>query len=154
MSFVLIFFFPLILFFFFSLYGDHRYLHVLTHSFPTRRSSDLVSIGQWHHVSWLALSRPPVLSAHHKSRTPELRSLGLLPSSPADRPAGGTGATASLRYERNRRKTAHAENPYPDIILRGPPGPCRRRGRVFGQPRRSEERRVGTECVSTCRIRR
>src|SRR3546814_13098761 len=27
--------------FFFSLYGDHRDLHVLTHSFPTRRSSDL-----------------------------------------------------------------------------------------------------------------
>src|SRR3546814_3186903 len=27
--------------FFFSWYGDHRYLHVLTHSFPTRRSSDL-----------------------------------------------------------------------------------------------------------------
>src|SRR3546814_20586847 len=28
-------------FVFFSGYGDHRYLHVLTHSFPTRRSSDL-----------------------------------------------------------------------------------------------------------------
>src|SRR3546814_10051914 len=27
--------------FFFSGYGDHRDLHVLTHSFPTRRSSDL-----------------------------------------------------------------------------------------------------------------
>src|SRR3546814_2979772 len=27
--------------FFFSWYGDHRDLHVLTHSFPTRRSSDL-----------------------------------------------------------------------------------------------------------------
>src|SRR3546814_12924841 len=27
--------------FFFSCYGDHRDLHVLTHSFPTRRSSDL-----------------------------------------------------------------------------------------------------------------
>src|SRR3546814_17109255 len=26
--------------FFFSLYGDHRDLHGLTHSFPTRRSSD------------------------------------------------------------------------------------------------------------------
>src|SRR3546814_7744251 len=26
---------------FFELYGDHRDLHVLTHSFPTRRSSDL-----------------------------------------------------------------------------------------------------------------
>src|SRR3546814_11862846 len=31
--------------FFFSLYGDHRDLHVLTHSFPTRRSSDLLSTG-------------------------------------------------------------------------------------------------------------
>src|SRR3546814_12732551 len=28
-------------FFFFSGYGDHRDLPVLTHSFPTRRSSDL-----------------------------------------------------------------------------------------------------------------
>src|SRR3546814_15425631 len=27
--------------FFFEGYGDHRHLHVLTHSFPTRRSSDL-----------------------------------------------------------------------------------------------------------------
>src|SRR3546814_5666920 len=26
----------------FELYGDPRYLHVLTHSFPTRRSSDLI----------------------------------------------------------------------------------------------------------------
>src|SRR3546814_20342317 len=29
-------------FFFFYRYGDHRDLHVLTHSSPTRRSSDLV----------------------------------------------------------------------------------------------------------------
>src|SRR3546814_6001808 len=29
------------LFFFFECYGDHLDLHVLTHSFPTRRSSDL-----------------------------------------------------------------------------------------------------------------
>src|SRR3546814_11871354 len=35
------FFFLSFSFFFFSLYGDHRYLHVLTHSFPTRRSSAL-----------------------------------------------------------------------------------------------------------------
>src|SRR3546814_11249122 len=28
--------------FFFYLYGDHRALHVLTHSFPTRRSSVLL----------------------------------------------------------------------------------------------------------------
>src|SRR3546814_1994612 len=31
----------LCMFVFFEWYGDHRELHVLTHSFPTRRSSDL-----------------------------------------------------------------------------------------------------------------
>src|SRR3546814_3822875 len=30
--------------FFFECYGDHRDLHVLTHSFPTRRSSELLSM--------------------------------------------------------------------------------------------------------------
>src|SRR3546814_3797464 len=30
-----------LVFFFFLVYGDHQDLHVLTHSFPTRRSSDL-----------------------------------------------------------------------------------------------------------------
>src|SRR3546814_19776029 len=30
---------------FFEAYGDHRDLHVLTHSFPTRRSSDLNVFG-------------------------------------------------------------------------------------------------------------
>src|SRR3546814_18953914 len=29
--------------FFFEGYGEHRDLHVLTHSFPTRRSSDLLA---------------------------------------------------------------------------------------------------------------
>src|SRR3546814_18212262 len=38
-------FLSLLLFFWFcfSLYGDHRDLHVLTHSFPTRRTSELSS---------------------------------------------------------------------------------------------------------------
>src|SRR3546814_16943559 len=30
-------------YFFFKLYGDHRDLNVLTHSFPKRRSSDLIN---------------------------------------------------------------------------------------------------------------
>src|SRR3546814_17791034 len=30
-----------VIIFFFKRYGNHRELHVLTHSFPTRRSSDL-----------------------------------------------------------------------------------------------------------------
>src|SRR3546814_13226612 len=38
--------------FFVERYGDHRDLHVLTHSFPTRRSSDLLvaAIGTGHHT--------------------------------------------------------------------------------------------------------
>src|SRR3546814_9682968 len=31
--------------FFGECYGDHRDLHVLTHSFPTRRASDLLQLG-------------------------------------------------------------------------------------------------------------
>src|SRR3546814_6167560 len=38
--------------FFFERYGDHRDLHVLTHSFPTRRSSDLDPAGL---ASWSGL---------------------------------------------------------------------------------------------------
>src|SRR3546814_8223775 len=34
----------------FSCYGDHRDLHVLTHSFPTRRSSDLRIWRGWRHT--------------------------------------------------------------------------------------------------------
>src|SRR3546814_4823144 len=29
------------------MYGDHRDLHVLTHAFPTRRSSDLGLVDRW-----------------------------------------------------------------------------------------------------------
>src|SRR3546814_20851447 len=34
----------ILLFFLFKFYGDHRDLHVLTHSFPTRRASDLLNM--------------------------------------------------------------------------------------------------------------
>src|SRR3546814_2740276 len=34
----------ILLLLFFKLYGDHRDLHVLTHSFPTRRSADLKAL--------------------------------------------------------------------------------------------------------------
>src|SRR3546814_15732056 len=33
-----------VIYLFFEGYGDHRYLHVLTHSVPTRRSSDLKAL--------------------------------------------------------------------------------------------------------------
>src|SRR3546814_7786600 len=37
----------------FECYGDHRDLHVLTHSFPTRRSSDLVRQLHEHGDHWI-----------------------------------------------------------------------------------------------------
>src|SRR3546814_4869913 len=49
----------LYLFFVFVLHGDHRDLHVLTHSFPTRRSSDL---------SFRSLSRSPASSPSRRFR--------------------------------------------------------------------------------------
>src|SRR3546814_11570608 len=56
--FVVLLFSPI--FFFFKCYGDHRDLHVPTHSFPTRRSSDL-------------LRRPPC-SARPRPRSRRFRS--------------------------------------------------------------------------------
>src|SRR3546814_18407141 len=40
------------LFVFFLRYGDHRDLHVLTHSFPTRRTSDLLTYTDIRLVYW------------------------------------------------------------------------------------------------------
>src|SRR3546814_19687443 len=76
------FFFLSLCWFFFYGYGYHRDLHVLTHPFPTRRSSDL--------------NRPPPAAMRSRPRS-------------------------------------------------------RLAGRRHGL--RSEERRVGKECVSTCRSR-
>src|SRR3546814_15845698 len=62
--------------FFFEWYGDHRDLHVLTHSFPTRRSSDLLA--EHHRL------RPDCRGAHRLRRPgPDLR-----PAAAALRPAG------------------------------------------------------------------
>src|SRR3546814_20978390 len=43
--------------FFFYLSGDHRVLHVFTHAFPTRRSSDLTGVAIWPR----SISRPQAL---------------------------------------------------------------------------------------------
>src|SRR3546814_12004916 len=41
-------------FMFFYRHGDHRDLHVLTHSFPTRRSSDLLKPAEMHRTQLAA----------------------------------------------------------------------------------------------------
>src|SRR3546814_13100863 len=38
-------------------YGDSRDLHVLTHSSPTRRSSELFRWGEWRHKQYIDLPR-------------------------------------------------------------------------------------------------
>src|SRR3546814_19265959 len=52
------------------LYGDHRDLHVLTHSFPTRRASDRPRRNQ-------GGTSPPVTSAGHSCAKQDLRNLSL-----------------------------------------------------------------------------
>src|SRR3546814_14932632 len=47
---------------FFECYGDHRDLHVLTHSFPTRRSSDLqLLVEHLHQPRVAAAAHDPVV---------------------------------------------------------------------------------------------
>src|SRR3546814_15861560 len=67
-------YFEIVLVFFFYCDGDHRDLHVLTHSFPTRRSSDLcrrrcrpMPGTRWrrHFMRWRNPTRRWPLSAGH-----------------------------------------------------------------------------------------
>src|SRR3546814_7150284 len=57
--------------FFFYWYGDHRDLHLLTHSFPTRRSSDLAS--SWPRCSCWPPASPLRPSSSSATRRPTSR---------------------------------------------------------------------------------
>src|SRR3546814_10999793 len=113
--------------FFFLVYGDPRDLHVLTHSFPSRRSSDLPC-------------KPPI-AADYTARTKfcpngslyrsavNVWRPGLVPMNPS--------LPLCVRYSgTNTSLTTISLEPVPLRPIT-----------------RSEERRVGKECVSTCRSR-
>src|SRR3546814_12154613 len=104
------------LLFFFYLYGDHRDLLVLTHSFPTRLSSDLAR-------------RVAAMFAADA----ELDAV-------TGRPTTGRGEVDELAdpLDVEADEGVGDEDALVDIL---------------GQESRSEERRVGKECVSTCRSR-
>src|SRR3546814_7673672 len=79
---LLVCFFVYIRCFFVEEYVDHRYLHVLTHAFPTRRSSDLPVViesvggaGGWNRCSPLPAGRsaplPPAPRRSSSLRRPE-----------------------------------------------------------------------------------
>src|SRR3546814_11969544 len=127
--------------FFFLRYGDHRDLHVLTHSFPTRRSSDL--------TSWQTRARNTGI------RPLRISTFCILMASPwpgsiyAAIPIIGTTGCAVAAGQRPPSAGACA-------CWKIPAWMHATRTR-FGFPItivwRSEERRVGKGVVSTCRFR-
>src|SRR5210317_106748 len=55
--------------FFLYLHGDHRALHPLLHSFPTRRSSDLAErVGLIHELAQLARAEEALYHGRHRAR--------------------------------------------------------------------------------------
>src|SRR3546814_13283302 len=119
--------------FFVYLYGYHRDLHVLIHSFPTRRSSDLdLRRDRWfkRHFPWIGHGKLEKLL-----RTGQVR-------------VDGGRAKASTRLEAGQtvRVPPLGEAPAEDAE------PARPKA-VRADPDRSEERRVGKACVRTCRSR-
>src|SRR3546814_15289101 len=110
--------------FFFELDGDHRDLPVLTHSFPTRRSSDLPAMEEAPSEEVpVACALPPGDFNQRLAWIAALNRTALLRTQREDR-------RLLLTYDRSQAGLVH------EMV-----------------DRRSEERRVGKECVSTCRSR-
>src|SRR3546814_18377048 len=99
---------------FLEVYGDHRDLHVLTHSFPTRRSAELI----------LDAEKGDIVTNHHVA-------------------ADADEIVVVLSDRRELKATLLGTDPELDIAVL----------KVEPKDLRSEERRVGKECVSTCRSR-
>src|SRR3546814_20842165 len=160
------------MFFFFKGYGDHRDLPVLTHSFPTRRSSDLVGEGvggvpllcvhgwpETKRIWWRTIE--PLAAAGFEVIVPDLRGFGdsaLPPDGFGDVPSHSRDlhalVTDGLGHERVVLCGGDLGGPViQDMALRYPA--LVERMVLFNSPlpSRSEERRVGKECVSTFRYR-
>src|SRR3546814_13726866 len=115
--------------------GDHRALHILTHPSPTRRSS--------------ALQRRPRLSEITGTDTSAAHmQMKLLPVSRFHTAAMLWSSPLKSAY----RQRSHVR--FLALSLAGLTGICLSvSARAMPPAPRSEERRVGKECVSTCRSR-
>src|SRR3546814_12344313 len=113
------------MFFFFECTGDHPVLHVLTQSFPTRRSSDLTPV-------------PEIMVPLVATRR-ELELLKALIDRVATQVFNETGCPVEYLVG------TMIELPRAALMA----GEIAQEGAFF----RSEARRVGKECVSTCRYR-
>src|SRR3546814_14128353 len=122
--------------FFFLEYGDHRVLHVLTHSFPTRRSSDRGTNYNQSAATPPMGRRPPPrqipASVYSRQRlgNPKVPQ----PCQPPDDRSAALAATGGLAKE------AEAS-------------PRESRSASRATMARAEERRVGKEGVMQCRSR-
>src|SRR3546814_20908146 len=130
--------------FFFYVCGAHLYLHVLAHSFPARRSCDLAAITMLEWVIRVLRTVPvePDLDARFGDLV--LRSGQF---------AGLLYGLFSLLWPNVRVSHFLRASATPELFLSGGFW-------LFALPLlyavasgRSEERRVGKECVSTCRSR-
>src|SRR3546814_15526915 len=110
---------------FFYLYGDHRDLHVLTHSFPTRRSSDLIGRMRDQLRRLDTETQGRILSRQQV----EAERLGYEEFDPLE-------MDRHSQLQQLSRALFESASDLLDL-----------------KETRSEERRVGKECVSTCRSR-
>src|SRR3546814_19384925 len=133
--------------FFFYLYCYHRDLHVLTHAFPTRRSSDLLP------------ALPPLALAFAKASA-----VAVLPS-PNLFLGFAFASMANVRTRANAEVLINSPLIITGLLVRSTPAaeandPTAGIGYLSNiaqlpssRLRRSEERRVGKECVSKCSSR-
>src|SRR3546814_11561893 len=127
--------------FFVECNGDHRDLHVLTHSFPTRRSSDLTGVA----------TRPVDLETYRRSLAQKnTRSAQVM--LPVFQGARGTRTRIAYGEGEDERVLRAIQDALDDGIV-SPVIVARRRILKERLPARSDERRVGNECVSKCRSR-
>src|SRR3546814_8128652 len=94
-------YFFILLLFFFLLYGDHRDLHVLPLSSPTRRSSDRLNLGS------LRSAMSLTLHTHHASRIWHGRA-------PTAGRAGIIGLNGFISAMNKMKRGAEQDDPYSD----------------------------------------
>src|SRR3546814_20741208 len=139
------------LFFFFSCDGDHRELHVLTQSCPTRRSADILQIaGEIVGKENIDISSAfvgtqpsayPVNLIHLWTSGPHESVTKIKLKEDADYPI----------EEFKEELGARVKEEIPGAKISFEPGDLV--DQVLNLGSRSEERRVGKECVRTCRSR-
>src|SRR3546814_21048549 len=93
---------------FFELYGDHRDLHVLTHSFPTRRSSDLPP--WWRYAAGSRVAGPGVLA---QSALPVVAAAGRRQSGDRDSALGMEFTTRDRRVDAQRTPVPDSRRVHP-----------------------------------------